>query len=262
MSFKKPREYCFYRFLLVFFLPVIGQEIPERPHPPKLVNDYAGVLNQQQRNQLELKLVQFNRETSNQIAIVITKDLHGYDPADYAFRLGEKWGIGQKKFDNGIVILVKPKTSNSRGRAFIATGYGLEGAVPDATASRIVNNEMIPHFKNNNYYQGLLEASKTLISLTKGEYSPEEYRKQTKSKKEKGVPFFFIIIIIAIISSLFGKRRRHSNSIGRGLPLLFLLGMMGGSRQGGSFGDFSSGGGDFGGFGGGGFGGGGAGGSW
>ena len=247
--------------LIVVFFPALSQEIPERPSPPKLVNDMAGILSNQQQTQLERRLVQFNRETSNQIAIVIVKDLQGYDPGDFAFRLGENWGVGQGKFNNGIVILVKPKTSGSNGRAFIATGYGLEGVVPDAIANRIVNKEMIPHFKKNDYFTGLQQATNTLISLTKGEYTAAEYKEKTQSGE--GIPFIFVIIFFAIIFSIFGKRRRHHSSMGGSLPFLLLLGMMGGSRSGqGSFGDFSSGGGDFGGFGGGSFGGGGAGGSW
>ena len=81
--------------------------------------------------------------------------------------MGEKWGIGSEKFDNGILVLLKPKTSDSKGEVFIAVGYGLEGVVPDATAKRIVENEMIPMFRENNMYGGIEKATDVLIDLTR-----------------------------------------------------------------------------------------------
>ncbi len=254
-------------FLALFLFPILSyaQELPERPKPPMLVNDFAGLLSPSEAQALEQKLVQFDRQTSTQLAIVILKNLYGYEISDLAFQLGEKWGIGQKKFDNGALILVKPKTGNARGRVFIATGYGLEGTVPDAVANRIVEHEIIPRFKQNKYYQGLDKATSTLMELTRGEYTAQEYYQATK--EGGGIPLFAIIFILFAIFSIFGGRRkaRHS-SMGHGLPFWVLLTMLGSSSrsQAGSFGHFSSGsgGGGFGGFGGGSFGGGGAGGSW
>ncbi len=118
--------------LLIFSFKVNAQEFPERPVPPRLVNDLTGMLSGQEVDALERKLVAFDDSTSTQIAIVIVSDLSGYDKADYAQRLAERWGIGQKGLDNGVLILVKPKTSGSaRGEVFIAQGYGLEGIMPD-----------------------------------------------------------------------------------------------------------------------------------
>ena len=196
-------------------------------------------------------------------------DLQGLDPADYTSRIGEKWGVGQKDKDNGIVVLVKPKTANSEGEVFISAGYGLEGAVPDIAANRIVNNEIIPPFKNGQFYEGLNKGTDILISLTKGEYSADEYA-ASSSNEGGGIGFIGIIMLVIVFSSLFGGKNRMNRHQGMGrsnLPIWLLLGMMGsGSRShGGSFGNFSGGTGGFGGFGGGGggsFGGGGAGGSW
>ena len=169
-----------YAFLLLmsFFFAVysIKAEIPERPNPPRLVNDFAGVLGSGEAEQLENKLVQFARETSTQIVIVTVSDLEGYDPGDYAFRIGEQWGVGQKGSDNGLVILVKPKTGNEQGRIFIATGYGLEGVLPDATVNgTIIDTEIIPHFQQNNYYQGLENGTNVIMDITRGEYTAEYY---------------------------------------------------------------------------------------
>ncbi|MCK3686008.1 TPM domain-containing protein [Maribellus sp. YY47] len=259
------------RILIVLFVLLgtatsLMAQIPERPVPARLVNDFAGVLTNDQREGLENALEKFARETSTQIVVVAVPDLEGYDKADYAFQLGEKWGVGQKGKDNGIVILLKPKTGNSRGEVFIATGYGLEGVLPDATVNRdIVSNEMLPRFKENNYYEGLAAGIGVIMDITRGEYTADEYRQQAEAGGAAGIPF--LIILFAVLISLFGRsRRRRFYSPGRSLPFWMAMGMMSGShRSSGSFGNFSSGGGSFGGFGGfggGSFGGGGAGGSW
>ncbi|NCC74082.1 MAG: TPM domain-containing protein, partial [Sphingobacteriia bacterium] len=134
--------------LIMLILPVVHSQeiIPERPSPPRLVNDFTGTLNASELDRLEQKLVAFNDTTSTQIAVVLVNTLGDYDKAQFADLLGEKWGVGHKGKNNGLVLLVKPKTAEERGEAFIATGYGLEGAVPDAVVKRIVEEEMIPHF--------------------------------------------------------------------------------------------------------------------
>ena len=134
-------------FLLLIFVsrifPLLAQVIPERPVPPRLVNDFANILSADEVNRLENKLVVFNDSTSTQIAIIIVKSLNGYDKNDLAQRIGEKWGVGRKGKNNGVVILVKPKYGQEKGDACIQTGYGLEGVLPDITCKRIVDNEMI-----------------------------------------------------------------------------------------------------------------------
>lgn len=249
---------------------VAAQNFPSQPSPPKIVNDFAGILTPEQQNALEQKLVQYDREGSTQIAIVTVPTLDGYEVDDYAVQLAEKWGIGQHGKNNGILILVKPKQGNDKGQAYIATGYGLEEFVPDALTNRIIDVEMIPEFKQNNYYSGLDKATNVIISLTQGKFSPQEY--ENKTSGTKGIGIIPLILLFIIIFSIFGKMRRAKHySIGHKVPFWVALGMMGaskGSHQ-GSFGGFSSGsggfgggGGGFGGFGGGSFGGGGAGGSW
>ncbi|MEI4426640.1 TPM domain-containing protein, partial [Streptococcus agalactiae] len=83
-----------------------------------------------QVQQLELKLSDFANKTSNQIAVVVVPELYGMDKAQLAYQIGQDWGVGQKKFNNGLIILIKPKTEDSRGEVFIAPGYGLEGVLP------------------------------------------------------------------------------------------------------------------------------------
>jgi uncharacterized protein len=247
------------------------QEFPQRPEPPRLVNDFAGVLSQEQLSSLENKLVNFYQKTSTQIAIVTLKSLSGYDPSDFAFKLSEKWGIGQKGKNNGILILVKPKTATERGEVFVAVGYGLEAVVPDAVARQaLVSAELIPAFKQNDYFKGLDRSSDVLIALTSGEFTADQYVKSVKKGgKSGGFGGFALIMIVLVIIFIF--RRGSGNSRGLGSTGSFLGGMLLGNMLGGSRGSWggfsggdggSSGGGDFGGFGGGSFGGGGAGGSW
>ena len=261
----------------IFFLPVFllwtitlaAQDIPERPDPPRLVNDYAGILTADEAARLEQKLVTFNDSTSTQIVIVTVKSLNGYDKKDFAQRLGQKWGVGQKGKNNGLVIVVKPKYANEKGEASIQTGYGLEGVLPDITCKQIVDNEMIPKFAQGDYYGGISAGIAMVMSITKGEFTAEQYGKRAKQEKPYGI--LVPIIILMVLVFWIRMNRGGTHSVGKHIPFwtsLFLLSSMGrgGSGSRGNFqsggGSFGGGGGGFGGFGGGGFGGGGAGGSW
>ncbi len=249
--------------LLAFsIVPIMGQDVPDPMQPPRLVNDFAGILNNEEQIALEQKLRAYHDSTSTQIYVVTVKDLSGYDVSDFAFRLGEKWGVGQKGKNNGIVILIKPKLGNQKGRAFIATGYGMEEIIPDATARRIVDNEMIPYFKENRYYKGINAALEVIFDLASGLYKADEYN---PGESPWGGLIFLVISFLIIILSARNQARINGSTIGRSIPFWLLMGMMGSGGRSSSWGNFSSGSGSFGGFrggGGGSFGGGGAGGSW
>lgn len=253
---------------LFMFSSLQAQEIMNKSQASGLVTDSAQILTPKQEQQLEQQLNQFSRKTSTQIAVITLNDLHGYAISDYAFRLGEKWGIGQKDKDNGIVMLVKPKHGNSRGQTFIATGYGVEDVVPDAVAKKIVEYEMIPAFKKGNYYAGIQKGTQRLMDLTQQKYTAQQYNQQVQKQTQSGQDgnWIFLIIFLGILFiSVFSRvRKARHYSAGHGLPFLLLLTMLGpgAGAQRGSFGEFSSGSGGFGGFGGGGFGGGGAGGDF
>lgn len=236
--------------------------IPPRPNPPRLVNDFTGTLSQAEQQYLEQKLRALNDTTSVQIVVVFVADLDGYDVADYATRLGHNWGIGQKNSDNGIVLLVKPKQASSPGKVNIATGYGIEGLVPDAIANRIIDQEIIPRFKVNDYAGGVNAGIDILTGLVSGQFTAEGYAKGGELKLFHLLPLAFIILIFVVASGR--KKKSGIYSGGKDIPFWLLLSMMGSSSRSGSgsFGSFSSGSGGFGGFGGGGFGGGGASGSW
>jgi uncharacterized protein len=267
----KMKQVLFILFLSVFTFSVFAQDIPERPNPPRLVNDLANVLSDPEEQQLESELVQFNDQTSTQIAIVTVPSLNGYEISDFSFKIGEKWGVGQKDKNNGIVIVFKPKTSDEKGAVFVAVGYGLEGIIPDAVANRnVVDFEMIPRFREGDIYGGLSAGTKVLKSLALQEYTAADYQKKTdKEGKSDGLGTLILIgIILIVIFSIFkGGRGRNYNG-GSSIPFWIAMSLLSSNRGGGSFGGFSGGsggfggGGGFGGFGGGSFGGGGAGGSW
>lgn len=233
--------------------------------PNKLVNDFANVLTTNQVNELENKLVALDDSTSNQILVITINSLDGYDISDLAVEIGHKWGVGGAKYDNGIVLLVKPKTNRlDKGRVFISIGYGLEDVIPDAITKRIVENEIIPEFINEDYYNGIKNGVEVLANLASGKYTSEDYVKSDNSDISFIIVLLiFIIIAIVVISIGNHKNGGNSNNPSNSSkdPWIYFPPYprhYGGRSGGGSFG----GSGGFGGFGGGSFGGGGAGGSW
>src|SRR5512133_2565785 len=272
------RRFCLVFFcvlLLAFSTAMHAQTLLAPPVPPQLVNDYPGILKASDVQALEKKLEAFNDSTSNQIVVIIVDNLKGYDKSEYAYIIGKEWGVGQSDFNNGVVVLVKTKTTGSDGQIFIATGYGLEGAIPDLACADIIDREILPRFRVGDYYGGLDAGTNVLMALASGEYSYADYNKRGGGGSKGSIPAiaFIIFIIFIILISSGNSNNKHLRKTGTSnLPLWLLLSMMGGGKShGGSWGGFTGGGGGgfsggggggFGGFGGGGFGGGGAGGSW
>ena len=243
----------------------VAQDFPPAPNPPRLVNDLTGTLSAEEVGQLEQKLLAYSDSTSTQVSIVLMGSVGPYDISDYAIQLGEKWGIGGKGKDNGILILA----AMDDRKVFITTGRGMEGVVPDALAKRIVTDMILPNFKMQAYYQGLDQATDMIFKLASGEYKADEVLSEGNSGG--AILLILLLVFLFVIIPIIKNRKDNDNHMGgKGggidfwttLVLANLLGGGGRSSGGGSFGDFSSGGGSFGGFGGGSFGGGGAGGSW
>jgi uncharacterized protein len=232
--------------------------LKQKPSTPQLVNDFTGTLTPDQKQTLENKLVAFDDSTSTQIAVVIIPSLNGNDIADYNVKLGRAWGVGGKEFSNGVVLLI----AKGDRKLNIATGYGVEGALPDITTKHIIDEVIVPNFKGNDYYRGIDEGTDAIIAAVKGEYNTP------RTKAGKGISggkiiFGIIMIILFILLSSRGGGGGGSFMSSRG-AMPFILGSLLGSggRGGGGFGGGDSGGGGFGGFGGGSFGGGGSSGSW
>lgn len=249
----------------------IEKYFPEKPNPARLVVDdkRLDILTPEQEEALEKKLVAYDDSTSNQILVVTIADIGDYDISDYAVALGRAWGVGNKDFNNGIVVVVLINKERSQRKVWIATGYGLEGAIPDITAKQIIDNDIIPNFKANDIYRGLDEGTSDLMRAAAGEYKPPAGYSNRKRGKDGGNIWVAIIIFIIIMIVLSNINRRGGGGMmsRRGYrkwnntpPIWWFP--SGGGGGGGWSGSGGSSGGGFGGFGGGSFGGGGAGGSW
>jgi uncharacterized protein len=237
-----------------FTISFSQNEIPNPPSPPKLyVNlskQFPNFLNPTEAAQLEKELENFEKETSNEIVIVIVDNFNGMDRADFAIKLGEKWKVGKEKEDNGVVILIKPTKTDGKRTSFIATGRGLEGAIPDATCKLIVDKELNPFLKENKNFEGISKSLTVLKKLAKGVVNHKDY-----SKKEEGPWWSKLLIILGIIVFVLFLNLKRRSGGGFGFGGIYF----GGGGLGGGSGGSSEG---FGGFGGGSFGGGGAGGDW
>lgn len=269
--------------LLLCILPIGLSAQKEVPEPSNfLTNDFAGMLSQQEIVMLERKLRAYDQETSTQIAIVIEKSLEGENVFDYAHRLATTWGIGGGENDNGILLFI----AQEERKISIQTGYGTEGFLPDATAFDIIQNILIPAFRDQNYYQGINRAVDVIMDLGRGEYTNDG--KQNRKSTGSGMGFWIFVGIIVLIFFLiafgrrsggdddddggynrngrYDRRNKRSRSFDRrqnsGGGWIFLPGGGGFGSSGGGGGGGGGGLGDWGGFGGGDFGGGGAIGDW
>ena len=253
----------FFLFLFLASFVYAADDFPARSN--RLVTDFTNTLSPQEQNQLEQKLVVFNDSTSTQIAIVIMKSTGSYDIEEYSVQLANKWGIGQKEKNNGVLILV----AMSDRKMFISTGHGIEGVLPDVLCKRIVEQDIKPNFKAGQYYQGLDEATSTIMSIVKGEFSADDYTNRGEKFPWSILGIISMIIFLSIGTGV-NRTRKYARMNGLSFWAAWMLLSAARSRQRGSWGNFSGGGGGFGGgggggfggFGGGGFGGGGAGGSW
>ena len=237
--------------LLLLAFNVRAQNILPAPNPPSLVVDAAGMLAPNEQAALEQKLVAFDDSTSNQITVVTIDSLGDNDLEDYANQLFRTWGVGTKKNDNGILLLIVKSTRQMR----IEVGYGLEGAITDVQSGSIIRDVLAPNFKAGNYYAGIDQAVTALEQAAAGEY---KIPRQQSDGDGSGYIVFFIILIIVIV--IIVRSRGNGGNMGGGsgwwlLPTLF-------SGGGGGFGGGGFSGGGFGGFGGGSSGGGGASGGW
>ena len=238
--------------------------IPEIPKFQTSVYDYANVLSNDEKSQLEQKLIQYSDSTSTQIVVIIIESLKGEDIGILTPKWGQEWGIGgTKQNDNGVIILL----AKDERKIWISAGYGLEDRLTAGIGGEITRNIIIPDFKAGSYYNGLDKGTDAIFDVFKGKYKGK--RKENKDDGG-GFPFILIIIILIFILIIISKNNRGNGGSGLGrspslLDAIILSSMgrsSGGSFGGSSGGGFSGGGGFGGGFGGGGFSGGGSGGSW
>jgi len=200
-------------FILIFSFSalVFAQQdcIPAR-NEMQLVYDASGVLSPGEAKSLDAKLQEFARNTSNQIAIVLVKDMCGYSPEQLATKIGDSWGLGQSKEDNGIVVLVKPEGGKGDRHAFIAVGKGLEGAIPDATAYQIVQNELLPNFRQGAFFEGLNTGTTVLMELARGEYDSNEYANRNANKVPWQAGLIVFVIFLAVIIAALSRVKKYA----------------------------------------------------
>lgn len=256
-------------FLLLAFVLLTGlirsfaQDVLPPPNPPRLVVDNAGMLSAEQRAVLEQQLVALDDSSSNQIAVVTIHSIGDNDIEDYANALFRKWGIGSKKNNNGVLVLIVDSSNVAgykNGLIKIEVGYGLEGAITDIMCAQIIRNEMAPAFRNGDYYTGITSAVAALSKAAVGEY---KIAQDHSDDSDGGGAIVFLIILFIVIFIIIRSRGGGGGGMGRGngwssmiWPIIFS------GSGGGSSGFGGGGGGGFGGFGGGSSGGGGASGGW
>jgi uncharacterized protein len=220
-----------------------AQEIPD---PPKLwVADYPDLLTSDEERTLNARLKSFEDSTSNQIIVTVFQNAQGYPVEDFTIRLAEKWLVGQRDRDNGIILAIYLDEKKVR----IEVGYGLEDIVPDAIAFQIAQNIIPPYFREGQYFQGIEAGIQALMNATAGKF--EGISKKNNQKKDgSDFPFSFLVFIFIIFVLMF-RRKRYSSVSSRGWRNTgpFWWGGFGGRSSGGGFGGggFSGGGGSFGG---------------
>jgi uncharacterized protein len=224
------------------------------PTPVGLINDFAGVISPEHEEKMNLLAREVLYKTGATVTVVTLKDIGGANVDEFTNRLYEKWGVGKKGEDRGVMLLIALKERRVR----IEVGYGLEGIIPDGLAGQIRDEAMVPYLKKGDYGLGLLNglsAVASIIAKDKGiTLTGLPPAPKTVSSRRRGYsfgifPFLFFVFVFWILAR---SRRRGGLAL---LPLLFLGGGRGGSGGRGGFGGF---GGGFGGFGGGMSGGGGA----
>jgi len=237
----------------LFALLTVGARAAEviPPKPTGYFNDYTGIISKAAALRFNEELAQFERETSDQVVVaVLAKMQSDSDIADYTQRVAQAWGVGQKDRRNGVVLFVFLQDR----KMFIQVGYGLEGALPDATAFDITEYKIKPYFRNGNYEGGIAIGIDSIFKAIRGEYTGSGNTVAERNRRGDGAPgfLFFVIFLIAlfVISRMLRRLGGYGYSSRRGGPIFFPGGGGGwssGGGGGGGFSGFSGGGGSFGG---------------
>jgi uncharacterized protein len=292
MKLRRVRLFFLGLFALVVLTPPYFALALDVPPLRGRVNDLAGMLPQGTVQTLEKRLAAFERETGHQIAVLTVPSLEGDAIEDFGIRVAEAWKIGKKGFDNGAILVIAQKERRLR----IEVGYGLEGILPDAIASRIIREVIVPRFRDGDFSGGVVAGVNAILQVTKGERLPETVRSVNGQRSAQGGSLATVLMITAMLALFIGMTQRRlfggifggsaaglaaalvsSAGIGLGLGLALVVGAILGaigsslgpgssanqwtgssrSRRGGWGGGIFPGGFGGGGFGGGGFGGGG-----
>lgn len=247
------------------------------------VTDLTGTLDAGQLATLEAELRAFEQKKGSQIAVLMLPSTQPEAIEQYSIRVAERWKIGRAKADDGVILIIAKNDQRLR----VEVGYGLEGAIPDVVAKRVIREVIAPHLLANDFYGGIRDGTQSLMKLIEGEKLPAPARAQSSTVDDYQSLFVILLLVVvvaggvlkAIFGRLFGSAATGvaagfiawalAGALGAALiagVVGFLMALMGGGRGyfPGGFGGGGFGGGGGGGFGGGGggFGGGGASGSW
>src|SRR5262245_29885128 len=233
-----PRSLQF-AFLCLCAALTFGSAAGAEPSFPALtgrVVDQAAILDAAARSRIESKLEQLEAKTGNQLVVATLRSLQGYDIADYGYRLGRNWGIGQKSLNNGAILIVAPNERKVR----IEVGYGLEGTITDAVSRLIIENAILPRFRAGDFAGGIERGVDDLVQLMSGDAEDFKRRAAEHSNRPSGaagLSSFIFVILIAIWFIFFVRRPQRPGYAGRQLPPVFIptggLGRRGGWGGGG-----------------------------
>lgn len=193
------------KLFLLLFIVILAYGITFPKLTGRVVDD-ADILSSSAKVKIENLLKKAETNSTNQVVVVTLRSLQGHDIAEYGYQLGRYWGIGQKKLNNGVLLIVAPKERKVR----IEVGYGLEGKLTDALSSVIIQNDILPYFRQGDYDKGVLSGVKAILSVLKG-----TYKKQKKvSQKDDFAPllFFAFVFFMVFAQSIFFKKYKKVTS--------------------------------------------------
>ncbi|QEM68895.1 TPM domain-containing protein [Geobacter sp. FeAm09] len=204
--------------LVLLPLPLPALDVPQLNGR---VNDYARLLSPETAQRLEQKLAAFERGSSTQIAVLTVPTLQGDDIDQFSIRVAEQWKLGQKGRDNGVLLIL----AQAERRVRIEVGMGLQGVLPDITASHIIRDVMRPHLKSGNFDQGITAGIDAIIAATAGEFkaTPQDAGKRAHKKSSSSLPV--LLLLIAVVAVLLGAFSRYLSGLAGaiGLPLAAFL---------------------------------------
>jgi len=188
--------------LILVLLPCVTHAL-EAPALKGRVNDYARLLSPEANARLEQKLAGFERETSNQVSVLTVPSLQGDDIDQFAIRVAEQWKLGQQGKDNGVLMVI----AQAERKVRIEVGMGLQGVLPDITASRIIREVMRPHLKSGNFDQGVTVGTDAIIAATRGEFkaTPDDAAKRPHKKKISFSTLAFITLAVAVVCAMISR---------------------------------------------------------
>ena len=252
--------------LLLNGVAMAAPAVPDIPAQARAVNDFGNMLHRDDVQEMESIAHALKKASGAELVVVTVNDLGGYTIEDYSLELFRKWGLGDKEKNNGVLLLVNKENvlAGRSGRVRVEVGYGLEGAIPDGKAGRILDDYVLPPWDNNDFNLGVYQGFMALASAIAEEYDMdisetgelavlEDYQSGGQGTGISAAGIIAVVILILIIGFI-------NNRIARKMPRRrYPFDNRGGPFSGGGgFGGFSGGGGGFGGFGGGSSGGGGA----